>query len=200
MLAAAILAAGESRRMGSPKALATFQGQTFVQHLIEATRHPRIGMVCVVLGAGAEKLRQQLGLGHSQAVINENWPQGQLSSIQAAIRSLPEGIEGLVLCPVDHPLISREVVGALLREFDSRGKQIVLPKYRGKRGHPVIFAASLFSELLSASPEIGARQVVWAHADDVLEVETNEEGVLLNLNDPESLKRVNETYARGEKS
>ena len=198
MLAAAILSAGESRRMGSPKALATFQGKTFIQHLIEATRHPRIGMVRVVLGAGAANLQQQLGLDHSQVVINENWPQGQLSSIQAAIRSLPEGIEGLVLCPVDHPLVPREVVGALLREFDSRGKQIVLPKYRGKRGHPVIFASSLFPELLSASPEIGARQVVWAHADDVLEVETNEEGVVLNLNDPESLKRANETYARRE--
>lgn len=194
MLAAAILAAGESRRMGSPKALAELQGKTFVEHLVEATRHPRIGCVRVVLGANASELQQKLGLDGSQVVINENWPQGQLSSIHAAIRALPADAEGLILCPVDHPLISPSVVDALIREFDTNRKLIVLPTYRGRRGHPVIFAARLFPELLAASPGLGARQVVWAHGPDVSEVEMNEEGVALNLDDPEALKRANERY------
>jgi len=66
----------------------------------------------------------------------------------------------------------------------------VLPTFNGKRGHPTIFRASLFKELLAASPEVGAREVVWAHPEDVTEVETDEEAVVLNLNDPETLKKA----------
>ena len=76
----------------------------------------------------------------------------------------------------------------LIEEFDSSGKAIVLPTYNGRRGHPVIFRATLYDELLAASPEVGARQVVWAHAKRSLEVPTDEEGIILNLNDPETLR------------
>jgi len=192
MLAAVILAAGESRRMGTPKALLRYQGKTFVEHLIQATRHPRVDIVRVLLGADAEMIRSKLpAIEPASIVVNADWRKGQLSSIHAAIRSLHDGAtEGLILCPVDHPLISAHLVAQLVAEFDSSGKQIVLPVYRGRRGHPVIFRATLFDELLAASPEIGARQVVWAHAGDIAEVPTEEEGMILNLNDPETLKRV----------
>lgn len=191
MLAAAILAAGESKRMGQPKALVPFQGSTFVEHLIAATRHARVGITRVVLGAGAEGIRARLKIDPGWIVVNGDWPKGQLSSIHAALRSLPVGAtEGILVCPVDHPLISAQLVAALIAAFDSSGKMIVLPKFRGRRGHPVIFRADLYEELLAASTEVGARQVVWNHAAEVMEVETEEEGVILNLNDPESLQRA----------
>ena len=190
MLAAAILAAGESRRMGAPKALVRFGGRTFVEHLLEVTRHPRVGVTRVVLGAGAGSIREQLPVDASLFVVNADWQNGQLSSIQAAIRSLPPDTEGLILCPVDHPAVSAKLLDHLIREFDSAERPIVLPTYRGRRGHPLIFRATLYGELLSASPEIGARQVVWAHAADVLEVPTEEEGVILNLNDPNALQKA----------
>jgi molybdenum cofactor cytidylyltransferase len=191
MLAAAILAAGESKRMGQPKALVPFQGSTFVEHLIAATRHARVGITRVVLGGGAETIRAQLKIDPAWVVVNADWPKGQLSSIHAALRSLPAGVsEGILVCPVDHPLISARLVADLIAAFDSSGKLIVLPKYGGRRGHPVIFRAGLYEELLVAPTEVGARQVVWNHADEVAEVETVEEGVILNLNDPESLRRA----------
>ena len=192
MLAAVILSAGESRRMGQPKALLSCRGRTFIEHLIEVTRHPRVGVTRIVLGAGAEAIREHLRDNRVAAepaaiVMNADWPRGQLSSIQCAVRSLPPGIEGLILCPVDHPLISADVVAKLIAAFDSSGNLIVLPTHNGRRGHPVIFRAPLYSELLAASPAIGARQVVWAHADHLLEVPVEDEGVILNLNDPEAL-------------
>jgi molybdenum cofactor cytidylyltransferase len=191
MLAVAILAAGESRRMGTPKALLPYRGKTFLEHLIEVTRHPRVGITHIVLGAGADDIREKLRLDTSSVVLNENWREGQLSSIQAAIRALPPGkTEGLILCPVDQPLISAEIVAQLIARFDSSGKLIVLPTHRGRRGHPAIFRASLYEELFEASAEVGARQVVWAHSQDVEEFPTEEEGVVLNLNDPETLKKV----------
>ncbi len=190
-LATAILAAGESRRMGTPKALLPYQGKTFIEHLVEVTRHPRVGVTRVVLGAHVDEIRKKVQGEAASIVLNSRWQQGQLSSIQAAIRSLPSGgTEGLILCPVDHPIISAALVAQLIEAFDSSGKSIVLPIFRGRRGHPVIFRSSLYDELLAASPEVGARQVVWAHAADVLEVATKEEGVILNLNDPQKLRKV----------
>jgi len=68
--------------------------------------------------------------------------------------------------------------------------RIALPKYKDRRGHPVIFASSLFPELLAASMERGARDVVWSHASEVAEVPTREEGCVLNVNDPEALQKI----------
>jgi molybdenum cofactor cytidylyltransferase len=190
-LAAAILAAGESRRMGRPKALVHLEGLTFVEHLLAASRHPRVGTVRVVLGANAEDIRNELKLDPDAVVVNENWQRGQLSSIQAAIQTLPSGMTGgLLLCPVDHPLITLRLVSQLIAEFDAGNKLIVLPTHLGRRGHPVIFHASLYDELLTASPEVGARQVVWAHSSEIAEIPTDEAGVILNLNDPDTMKRA----------
>jgi molybdenum cofactor cytidylyltransferase len=191
MLAAAILAAGESRRMGEPKALVSVQGLTFLEHLFAATRLPSVGITRIILGAHAAEISAKLKFDPAMIVVNPDWPSGQLSSIHAAIRSLPaDTTDGIILCPVDHPLVSRHLISALIAQFDSSRKAIALPTYRGKRGHPVIFRATLYDELLAASPGVGARQVVWAHSQEIQEVPTEEEGVVLNLNDPESLKKV----------
>ena len=191
MLAAVILAAGESRRMGSPKPLLDFQGRPFLEHLIEVTRHPKIGLTRVVLGANAEEISSKLKLDSATVVVNLQWEKGQLSSIQAALRSLPPAAtDGILLCLVDHPLITASLVSELVEKFYSAEKLIVLPTYKGRRGHPVIFSNRLYNELLAAPLETGARAVVWAHTADLLEVPTVEEGVVLNLNDPEALLRA----------
>jgi molybdenum cofactor cytidylyltransferase len=198
MLASAILAAGESRRMGEPKALVSVQGLTFVEYLFAATRLPRVGITRIILGAHAAEISAKLKFDPAMIVVNPDWPSGQLSSIHAAIRSLPaDTTDGIILCPVDHPLVSRHLISALIAQFDSSRKAIALPTYRGKRGHPVIFRATLYDELLAASPGVGARQVVWAHSQEIQEVPTEEEGVILNLNDPESLKKVATPDASG---
>jgi molybdenum cofactor cytidylyltransferase len=215
MLAAVILAAGESSRMGSPKALLPFRGHTFLEHLLDVIRDPspnanvapqqtkgpatqgappgnrRIGCTRVVLGAHEETIRAQCALDHASVVVNFDWRLGQLSSIHEALRSLPAGeTDGIILFLVDHPMVTKDLVAALIRAFYDSNAPIVVPTYRGKRGHPVIFARSLYGELIAAPRSQGARSVVWAHAAEVVEVPTNEEGVVLNLNDPETLRRA----------
>lgn len=91
---------------------------------------------------------------------------------------------------IDHPLISSALVDELIETFYSSGKQIVLPVYEGRRGHPVLFSSALYEELMEAPLETGARSVVWAHADQVQIVQTNEEGCVLNLNDPDTLQKA----------
>lgn len=189
MLTAVILAAGESRRMGSPKALLLYNDRTFVEHLLDVTRHPKIGSQRIVLGADADDISQRVALDPAFTVVNPDWEQGQLSSIQAALRTLDRAsTDGVMICLVDHPLITSALINELIEAFYHTGKSIVLPVYRGRRGHPVIFAKSLFDELLAAPAEVGARAVVWKHAGDIAEIPTEEEGAVLNLNDPNTFR------------
>jgi molybdenum cofactor cytidylyltransferase len=190
MLAAVILSGGASSRMGSPKALLAHQGRPFLEHLLEVAVHPLIGARRVVLGAHAESIAKAIPLQTDEIVINADWEKGQLTSIQAALRSLPPGTEGILLCLIDHPLISAALIQELVERFYKSDKPIVLPVYEGRRGHPLIFAATLYDELLRAPLETGARAVVWAHSREVEEVRTNEEGCVLNLNDPETMNKA----------
>jgi molybdenum cofactor cytidylyltransferase len=190
MLAAVILAGGASRRMGSPKALVSYQGASFLEHLLSVTRHPAIGVRRVVLGPDADAISQQVTLAPDEIVINRDWELGQLSSIHAALRSLPEGTQAMLLCPVDHPLVSAALVDALVKTFLETRAPVVLPMFEGRRGHPVIFAAAVYEELLRAPMDTGARAVVWAHNSDVQGVSTTEEGCVVNLNDPDALLKA----------
>jgi molybdenum cofactor cytidylyltransferase len=203
MLAAVILSGGESSRMGSPKALIPFRGSTFLGCLLETIQQANeqakknsddgrvIGCTRVVLGAHTKEISEKIPLDSAEIVVNPQWQQGQLSSMQAAIRSIQETpTDGVMFFLVDHPMVSPELVAELVRKFYASGRAILVPKFRDKRGHPVIFASRLYGELLAAPADQGARAVVWAHADEVLEVPTNEEGVVLNLNDPEALRRA----------
>jgi len=193
MLAAVILSGGESSRMGSPKALVPLGpgGQTFLEHLLQITRQPQIGLTRIVLGAHTAEISRALALDPASIVVNPDWKLGQISSIQAAIRSLPAGeTDGVMLFLVDHPLISAALVAELVAQFKKSGRPIVVPTFHGKRGHPVIFAERLYAELLAVSPGQGAREVLWANASEVLEVPTDEEGIILNLNSPEALRQA----------
>lgn len=190
MLAAVILSGGASRRMGFPKALLSYQGRPFLEHLLDVTHHPKISTRRVVLGADAEPIAKEIHLSADEIVINHEWEKGQLSSIHAALHSLPPQTDGILLLLIDHPLISSALVGELIEAFYSSKKLIILPVYEGRRGHPLIFSCDLYNELLHAPLETGARAVVWNHSSEIQVVQTNEEGCVLNLNDPDTLQKA----------
>jgi molybdenum cofactor cytidylyltransferase len=189
-IAGIILAAGASSRMGQDKALLPWGGKPFLEHLLTALQNARVELVRVVLSANAEAVQSKINVRPGEVVVNLNWEQGQLSSLLAALDALPADVAAVVLCLVDHPCVSSRLIRTLIENFRQTRKPIVLPTYQGRRGHPALFAASLFDELRAAPLEVGARHVVRRHPKDVLEVPTEEEGILLNTNKPAAYEKI----------
>jgi molybdenum cofactor cytidylyltransferase len=187
MIVAVILSAGESSRMGRPKALLTIDGETFIEHIVAALRRSGLERVVVVLGFNAEELRRKIEHLPVEIVLNPNFSQGQLSSLQVAIRHLEQDsdCDGILVHLVDHPYIDSTLVRNMIQKFAGGQKLIVVPRHHGKRGHPVIFARALFAELLNAPPELGAKAVLHAHQVDTLEIDTEDIGITIDIDTPE---------------
>ncbi|MEK9138601.1 MAG: nucleotidyltransferase family protein [Bacteroidota bacterium] len=195
MVVGIVLAAGESKRMGRPKALLTINSKTFIRHVVETLKAAGLDIIIVVLGADAETVEPELvGLDVTIA-INENHKAGQLSSIQKGIEAAHQfSPDAVIIHPIDHPLVHPETVSAILRQFKSSSNPIILPTHKGKRGHPVLFSSSVFDDLMNAPNEVGARAVVWNRAAAVHELLTNDEQVLLNVDTPEFYKLVEQEF------
>lgn len=187
MISAVILSAGESSRMGRPKALLPIDGQTFIERIVAALKQSGIERIFVVLGFNAEEMRREIEHLPVEILINQAYQQGQLSSLQVALRRLnsEKDCDAILVHLVDHPYLSAAVVNRMIDRYRESKNCIVIPKYRGKRGHPVLFDRSLFAELLSAPIDQGAKAVVNAHRDQTLEIDTDDIGVTLDIDTPE---------------
>ena len=187
MIVAVVLSAGESSRMGRPKALLPVDGETFIEKIVGALARTRVGKIIVVLGHDAETLKRRLEHLAVAFLVNADYKSGQLSSLQTAVRRLQSDREcdGMLVHLVDHPYISSTLVDVMIEQFYVAKKLIVVPRCQGKRGHPVIFSRALFAELLNAPLDQGAKAVVNAHRDETLEIETDDPGIAVDIDTPE---------------
>lgn len=189
-VAGIILAAGTSSRMGEDKARLDWHGKTFLEQVRGTLKKTGANPIRIVLGANAETLPETISLPAEEFVVNKDWEKGMLSSLIAGLDSLPAETDAALVWPVDHPAVSSRLVTSLMEKLAASGKLIALPKHNHKRGHPVLFSAKLFGELRAAPLEVGARHVIRNHPDDIIEVETDEEGILLNLNHRAAYEKV----------
>ena len=165
MIAAVVLAAGQSLRMGRPKPLLRFSDdRTFLGQIVSVLGRSRVDRITVVLGAEADGILASIDLSGVDVVINHDYRKGQLSSLIAALSRVPAEVEAVVLCLADNPFITPEIVDRLVGAFRETGKPIVVPVYDGKRGHPALFARTVFQELITAPADQGARHVLHEHA------------------------------------
>lgn len=194
MIVAVLLSAGESRRMGSPKALLPIGSKTFIEQIVASLEKSKVGKIVIVLGHNAEGIRSQVAHLRVTWVVNQDYAKGQLSSLIAAVRSLQKPacapqVDGILVHLVDHPFLDSRLVNEMIDRFYESKKLIVVPRYQGRRGHPVIFSKALFAELLRAPLEEGAKGVVHAHRDETLEIETGEEGVTVDIDTQDEYRK-----------
>jgi len=187
MIVAVVLSAGESSRMGRPKALLPIGGQTFIERIVAALKQAKLGKIIVILGHNASELQAKISQLPVEILINTDYKLGQLSSLQLAVQRLQSEIDcdGMLVHLVDHPYLVPSLIEEMIRRFYDTKKPIIVPKFHGKRGHPVIFSRDLFAELLNAPMDQGAKAVVNAHRAETLEIETEEEGIAVDIDTPE---------------
>ena len=190
MIAATVLAAGESKRMGFSKALLRFRGRTFLQTIVDCIRALGLRPV-VVLGSDADNIKSCHDLEGVSVLLNTVPESGPIGSLRASVQSvLGHPVDALVVWPVDMPHVKIETVRSLVDEFRTSRQPIVVPYCSGRRGHPVIFGRAVFEELLRAPDDEGARAVVRADPNRVLEVPVADHAVLSSLNRPEDYREL----------
>jgi CTP:molybdopterin cytidylyltransferase MocA len=186
-IGALVLCAGESRRMGRPKALLPLQGRTFLETLCSRLASAGVDPVVVVLGAAADQIRGAVSLPTVRFVVNPDPARGQLSSILCGLEAVAtDDLDGVFIAPVDTPRVRP---ASLRRMIDAlRSSPLVVPTYAGRRGHPALFAARLFESIRRAPAAEGARAVVHAQADR-LELDCGDPAVLEDFDKPDDLPR-----------
>ncbi len=158
-IAAVVLAAGGSTRMGRPKALLDIEGEPFIARVVRAATEAGLAPIIVVAGAEIDRLRSALGESRARIVGNRSWTEGIASSIRCGIETLSSGCDAAVLLLGDQPLVTPEHIRDLTAAF-GRGDDPVATRYGEGRGVPALFGSRWFDELRSLSGDRGARDLL----------------------------------------
>jgi molybdenum cofactor cytidylyltransferase len=189
-IAAIILAAGRSTRMGGPnKLLAELDGRKLVRIVAEQALASKAAEVIVVTGHQAELVEQALEGLNVKFVRNPDFAGGLASSVKAGVSAVPADADGAIICLGDMPLINARLIDRLIETFaPDRGNLIVVPVADGRRGNPVLWSRRFFSELTTLEGDIGARHLIARHGEAVAEVPVEGEGAFLDIDTPQALE------------
>jgi molybdenum cofactor cytidylyltransferase len=191
-VAAIVLAAGRSTRMGAAnKLLAEIDGVAIVRRVAEAALASRARPVLVVTGHQAEAVRSALAGLDVTFVANPDFAQGLSTSLKAGLRALPGEIDGALILLGDMPRIAAGDLDRLIAVFAAEGGEaIIAPLHEGKRGNPVVWPRAYFAEMLELEGDTGAGRLLAAHADKVLGVELGTDAIFADVDTPEALAEL----------
>jgi molybdenum cofactor cytidylyltransferase len=190
VVAPVVLAAGDSSRMGYPKALLPIGSHTFLSLILETLGAACPGDVTVVVGRHAEEIRSRTFNPNVRFLVNPRPELGQISSIQLALRSLEPGCAGCLFWPVDQPTVSAQLVRALIELSGDSEAWVVLPACGGKRGHPAIFRRAIFQDMLDLPEGESPKDLLRSHSGQTLLIPTEETAILEDIDTPEDYYRL----------
>jgi molybdenum cofactor cytidylyltransferase len=192
-IVALILAAGESKRMKTPKMLLPFNGKTIIEKVIDNIIGSGVDKIMVVLGAGKNDILQVIRNYSVMHCYNRNYMQGMLSSVKCGFRSLPYGCDAALVFLGDQPMIPAEVVETVISAYRNAKKGIVIPIYNSKRGHPLLIDTKYKDEIEKLDMKDNLRFIAQKFPNDVLEVETKAPAILKDIDTQEDyLKELNQ--------
>jgi molybdenum cofactor cytidylyltransferase len=194
-IAAIVLAAGQSRRMGTLNKLTIdIDGKPMVRRVVEAVTASSAKPVIVVTGHQREHVEAALAGLSAETVFNPDYADGLSTSLKRGLTSLAAKVDGAIICLGDMPLVSAYDLDRLVAAFNPvEGRAIVVPTRHGKRGNPVVIGKAYFTELAEIGGDIGAREVIAAHPEQVAEVEMEGDGVLTDIDTPQALAKLART-------
>ncbi len=180
-----ILAAGESGRMQTNKLLLPYHGKTLIETVIEHVRQSEIDHILVVTGAFSDELVPVISRLPVKHCNNSEYKKGMLSSVQCGLRNIPAALEAYMIFLGDQPAIPGEVARVLIREYRKSEKGIVIPVYKGRRGHPLLIDGKYRNVIGQLDHAVGLRDLLHKYPEDVLEVNIEKPGILKDVDTPE---------------
>jgi len=179
-----VLAAGDSTRMGYPKALLPLGAELFITRILRVLRDAGLPRPVIVLGRTAALIQPCIQSWPADVRINPDPDRGQLSSIQLALENIGPEYDAGMIWPVDQPAVSEDLVHRLAQLFLSSGSRIVCPACGGRRGHPAIFHRDLFLEFMAAPLDEGPKKILVRHQHETTELLTEESAAVRDIDTP----------------
>ena len=189
-----ILASGSSTRFGRPKQLLKLKGRYLLEYVLNAALESQLNHVVLVLGHEYQRILHTLGTRTTherlQVVINHRYLEGQSRSLQAGLLKIRQTFPAAMFLLGDQPLLNSNTIDHMLDRFRYSGKDICVPVYKGKRGNPTIFNRVLYDQLMAIEGDIGARDLIRANPERVLDIEMDDPLCFFDIDSPKDLKKL----------
>ena len=189
-IAAVILAAGMSSRMGEAKQLLRLGDRTLLEQVIDNVRSSGVDDIVLVLGHGADAIRQSIATKNLKIVVNDAYREGMGTSLRTGISSLPPEMTAALIVLADQPFVRPETLRLLMDQYRKSNAHIVIPMYKGFRGNPVLLDRCVFPEVMALQGDIGCRAVFGNHLEGIVKAPVEDVGILLDLDSREDFERL----------
>jgi molybdenum cofactor cytidylyltransferase len=180
-ISAILLGAGESKRMRVDKLSLPWGRKTVLEHCFETLWRSKVEEVTIVLGVRNKEIKNLFKGPRVKIIVNPHSEKGMSTSIRKGLQTIHSGSHGILIALGDQPFLKTRTINALIRAFDKGKKGIIIPSFRGRMGHPVIFHRKYKKELLNLIGDVGGRSIIERHPQDVRRVSIKSEGVVKDI-------------------
>jgi molybdenum cofactor cytidylyltransferase len=198
---AVILAAGRSTRMGEPKQLLRLGESTVLEQTLDNILGAGVDDIVLVLGSSAETIQRQFPASAFEGVkvvVNEAYGQGLASSLREGLSALDPQVDATLIVLADQPFVRPETFRQIIDRYRRSEALIVIPTYKGTRGNPVLLDRSVFREVMALEGDIGCRAIFGSHFEEIVSVEVEDVGVLLDIDSKADYERLQRFGRQGE--